>query len=50
MVNKCVAFDCSWEYHTNREKVSIFSFPLGKFDLLEKWVKFVMTGFLRKIY
>ena len=41
MVNKCVAFCCSSEYHTNREKVLMFSFPLGKSDLLEKWVKFV---------
>ena len=27
-------------YHTKREKVSTFSFSLGKSDLLEKWVKF----------
>ena len=41
MVNKCVAFGCSSDYDTNREKVSTFSLPLGKFDLFEKWVKFV---------
>ena len=41
MVNKCVAFGCSSGYHTNREKVLMFSFPIGKPNLLEKWVKFV---------
>ena len=41
MVNKCVVFSCSSGYYANREKVSTFSFPLGKSDLLEKWVKFV---------
>ena len=41
MVNKCVAFGCSSGYHANREKVSTFSFPLGKSNLLEKWMKFV---------
>ena len=32
MVNSCVAFGCSGGYHTNREKVSTFSFPHGKSD------------------
>ena len=41
MVNKCVSFGCSSGYHTNREKVSTFSFPLAKSDLLKKWGKFV---------
>ena len=35
MVNKCVVFGCSSGYHTNREKVSTFSFPL---DFLKKFV------------
>ena len=41
MVNKCVAFGCSSGFHTNREKVSKFSLPLGKSNLLEKWMKFI---------
>ena len=41
MVYNCVESGCSSGYHTNREKVLTFSFPLGKSDLLEKWVKFV---------
>ena len=40
MVNKCVAFGCSSGYHTNSEKVSTFSFPLEKYNLFEKRVKF----------
>ena len=44
MVNKCVAFGYSSGYHTNREKRSTFSFPLGKFDLLEKWIKSVNSN------
>ena len=40
MVNKCVAFGYSSRYHTNKEKVSTFTFPLEKSNL-EKWVKFV---------
>ena len=40
MINKCIAFGYSMGYHTNREKLSTFSFPLGKSDLIEKWVKF----------
>ena len=41
MVNKGVAFGCSSGYDTNSEKVSTLSFSLGKFDLIEKWIKFV---------
>ena len=41
MVKKCVAFGCSSEYDTNSEKISTFSFPHGKFDLIEIWIKFV---------
>ena len=41
MVNQCVAFGCSSEYDTNSEKISTFFFPLGKSDLIEKWIKFV---------
>ena len=41
MFNKCVAFGCSSGYAGNSEKVSTFSFPLGKSDLIEKWIKFV---------
>ena len=41
MVIKCVAFGCSNGYDTNSEKVSTFSFPLGKSDLIENWIKFV---------
>ena len=41
MVNKCVAFGYSSGYDTNSEKVPIFSFPLGKSNLIEKWIKFV---------
>ena len=41
MVNKCVTFGYSSGYDTNSEKVSTFSFPLGKSDLIEKWIKFV---------
>ena len=39
MVNKCVAFGCANGYDTNIEKVSTFSFPLGKSDLIEKCIK-----------
>ena len=51
MVNKCAAFGCSSGYSTNRESVSTFSFPLGKSNLLEKWVNLlnIMTGFIQKI-
>ena len=42
MVNKCVVFGCKSGYDNNQqEKVSGFSFPFNKPDLLEKWVKFV---------
>lgn len=41
MVTKCVAFGCSSGYFTNSEKVSTFSFSLGKFDHVEKRIKFV---------
>ena len=41
MVNKCVAFCCSSGYDAKSEKVSTFSFFLGKPDLIEKWIKFV---------
>ena len=41
MVNKCVGFGSSSGYDSNREKVSTFSFPLGKSDLIEKWIKSV---------
>ena len=40
MVNKFVTFGCSSGYDTNSENVSTFSFPLGKSDLIEKWIKF----------
>ena len=36
-----MAFGCSSGYDSNSEKVPTFSFPLGKFDLIEKWIKFV---------
>ena len=39
-LKKC-CIGCSSGYHINREKVSNFSFPLGKSDLIEKWMKFV---------
>ena len=38
---KCVAFGCSRGYDTHSKKVSVFSFPLGKSDLIEKCIKFV---------
>ena len=41
MVNRCVAFGLSCGYDSNSEKVSTFSFPLGKSDLIEKWIKLV---------
>ena len=41
MVNKCVAFGCSSGYDTISKKVSTFSFPLGKSDHIEKWIKFL---------
>ena len=41
MVNKCVAFGSSSGFHTNIEKLSSFSFPLGKFNHLKKWLKFI---------
>ena len=36
-----MAFGWSSGYDSNSEKVSTFSFPLGKSDLIEKWIKFV---------
>ena len=36
-----MAVGCSCGYDTNSEKVFTFSFPLGKFDLIEKWIKFI---------
>ena len=41
MVNKCVVFGCKSGYDSQKEKVSGFSFPFTKPDLLEKWTKFV---------
>ena len=41
MLDKCVAFGFPSGYDTNNEKVSTFSFPLGKSDLIKKWIKFV---------
>ena len=41
MVNKCVIFGCKSGYDNQHEKVSTFSFPFNRPDLLEKWVKFV---------
>ena len=43
MVNKCVVYGCKSGYvsKSEREKVSSFSFPLNKPDLLSKWIKFV---------
>ena len=36
-----MAFGCSSGYDTHSEKVCTFSFPLGKFDLIEKLIKCV---------
>ena len=41
MVNKCVAFGCSTGYENTGEKISTFSFPHDKPDLIQKWLKFV---------
>ena len=41
MVNKCVIYGCKSGYDNQKEKVSGFSFPFNKPNLLEKWVKFV---------
>ena len=41
MVNKCVIFGCKSGYDNQHEKVSGFSFPFTKPDLLKKWIKFV---------
>lgn len=41
MVNTCVVFGCKSGYSSQIEKVSCFSFPFDKPDLLKSWVKFV---------
>ena len=41
MVHKCVIFGCKSDYDNQNEKMSTFSFPFNRPDLLEKWIKYV---------
>ena len=41
MINACVVIGCKSGYSSQSHKVSGFSFPFKKPDLLARWIKFV---------